>query len=79
MFTFQVYKLADQLKYFDPVFERIMYEADNSGDNDAADHHQSMIMQDQPWLQQLLTTLNGVKVREPNKPKYLLKIQFEIF
>lgn len=44
--------MSDQLKYFDPVYERMMYEADNSKDGPL----EAAAIEDQPWLQELAAT-----------------------
>lgn len=54
-----MYRLADQLKYFDPVLERIPDDPnidDNLGSNSAT------IKEDQPWLQELSATLQQLNV-----------------
>lgn len=51
--------MADQLKYFDPVFERMLYET--SGDDSSAPTN-AMSLEDQPWLQELFVILNQTNV-----------------
>lgn len=60
----QVYTLAEQLKYFDPVYERMMYEADNSEDGVVTGSTNAAVIEDQPWLQELAASLqqNAVSV-----------------
>ena len=65
----QIHTLADQLKYFDPTFERNLYEPISSGDVDDGQEASPIQSEDQEWLQQLSGTLNQLKVR--NVYKYL--------
>lgn len=63
-FVERVYTLADQLKYFDPVYERMMSEPNSSADGDgAAISSAPAVLDDQPWLKELLSTLKSVNVR----------------
>lgn len=61
-----MFVLADQLKFFDPVYERMMYEADNSGEDGAVNSstNAAAVIEDQPWLKELASTLkqNSVSV-----------------
>lgn len=57
-----MYTLADQLKYFDPVYERMMYEPNNSTDDGGVGGTHAPSMEDQPWLQGLSATLRQYNV-----------------
>lgn len=79
----KVYTLADHLKYFDPVFERMLYEA--TGD-DGSSQTNAITLEDQPWLQELQTLLKQTNVKSfffavliyINFLYYSLKILFKI-
>lgn len=58
-FVERVWTLADQLKYFDPAYERMMLE---SSDDAAPAEATPPVLEDQPWLQELQRTYKNSNV-----------------
>lgn len=56
-----MYTLADQLKYFDPAFERMLDDTNISGDDNVINANVNA-PDNQPWLQELLATLQQFNV-----------------
>lgn len=63
-FVGRVYTLADQLKYFDPVYERMMFEPKEETDEGGAATATAATsaLDDQPWLKELQSTLTNNNV-----------------
>lgn len=77
-FVQRVFTLADQLKYFDPVYERMMLEPKEDADEmgDAAGTNASAMLEDQPWLKQLLFTIQNSNVSAGSMACVLLCCRF---